>query len=220
MKKSICFEANKIDELLPEYELKQFDIENEIHYYFCLNTVESVNISYGWLNTMHIYLKNGTKVNAEDDNTHIEGVNDTDIVRINNNIFVSPKLVCDGKFVKLTKKLEDWLLSRGVTESELKEIDKPLAFYKVENMRRPEWHIEERRECCYLSKVKQAKNDGRYIKVSISSEDIGRLLQDKHITLLFLNNDYEQKGMIDIELSDKGTSFDVSRELNELIMGI
>ena len=83
---------------------------------------------------------------------------------------------------------------------------------------KPEWHIEHESEGCYQAGVNEAKDKGKYIKASISKEDIGCLLQEKHITLLFLNDDYEQEGMLDIVLSNKKTTFDVSEKLNEIII--
>ena len=81
-----------------------------------------------------------------------------------------------------------------------------------------EWHIEHTSDGCYQFGVEDAKNKGKYIRASISKECIGHLLQGKHIALLFLNDEYEQVGMIDIELSDYNTNFEVSEELNELII--
>ena len=82
---------------------------------------------------------------------------------------------------------------------------------------KPEWHITYSDEGCYLADVKEAKEKGRYIKASISIEEIGHLLQGKHITLLFLNDGYEEEGMLDIELTEGSTKFEVSDELNKLI---
>ena len=83
---------------------------------------------------------------------------------------------------------------------------------------KPEWHIEHKEDECYQVGVKEAKDGGKYIKAAISKDDIGYLLQGKHIALLFLNDDYEQVGMLDIGLSDSNTEFNVSEELNELII--
>lgn len=90
---------------------------------------------------------------------------------------------------------------------------------KIDAMK-PEWHIEHKTEGCYLYGVKEAKENKKYIKASISKDDIGNLLQGKNITLLFLNDEYEDVGMLDIELTDGETYFEVSEELNELIVGI
>ena len=93
-------------------------------------------------------------------------------------------------------------------------------YIKRANAVKPEWHIEYETEGCYQYDVKDAKEKKKYIKASISKECIGHLLQGKHITLLFLNGGCELEGMIDIELTDSGTKFEVSKELNELIVGI
>lgn len=82
---------------------------------------------------------------------------------------------------------------------------------------KPEWHIEHKTDRCYLSSVKKAKEHKKYIKASISKETIGYLLQGRQIVLLFFNDDYEVEGMLDIELSDGKTVFDVSEELSKLI---
>lgn len=83
---------------------------------------------------------------------------------------------------------------------------------------KPEWHIEHTTDGCYQYGVKDAIENKKYIKVSISKDDIGNLLQGKHIALLFLNDGYELEGMIDIELTDGKTVFEVPEELNELII--
>ena len=83
---------------------------------------------------------------------------------------------------------------------------------------KPEWHIEWTEDGCYKAGIKEAKESGKYIKGSISKEEIGHLLQGKHITLLFLNDGYEQEGMLDIELVDGNTNFEVSDKLNNLII--
>lgn len=83
---------------------------------------------------------------------------------------------------------------------------------------KPEWHIRHEKEGCYRASVKEAIKTRKYIRVSISKEDIGHLLQEKNISLLFLNDDYEQVGMIDIGLSGGKTEFEVTEELNELII--
>lgn len=83
---------------------------------------------------------------------------------------------------------------------------------------RPEWHIEYKTDENYLWNIKNAKEHGKYIKASISKETIGYLLQGRQIVLLFLNDDYEVNGMLDIELSDEKTVFEVSEELNQMIV--
>lgn len=83
---------------------------------------------------------------------------------------------------------------------------------------KPEWHIDYKTEECYLSEVDSAMKKNKYIKVSLSKECIGHLLQGKQVSLLFLNDDYELEGMLDIGLSDEENEFNVSNELNELII--
>ena len=83
---------------------------------------------------------------------------------------------------------------------------------------KPEWHISCTEDGCYKAGVKEAKESGMYIKGSISKDDIGHLLQGKHITLLFLNDDYEQEARLDIGLTNEKTNFSVSNKLNDLII--
>jgi hypothetical protein len=84
----------------------------------------------------------------------------------------------------------------------------------------PELHIGHEPDGCYQSGVLQAKQSGTYIKVSISKAWIGRLLQGQHIELLFLNDHCEQKGLLDIEMSDGKTEFYVSEELSQMIINM
>lgn len=82
-----------------------------------------------------------------------------------------------------------------------------------------EWHVVHTKDGCYQSNVEQAKEDGVYIHISLSKEEIGDLLQGKHIELLFLNDDYRQKGMLDIELTDNNTNCEVSEKIHKMIVG-
>lgn len=80
------------------------------------------------------------------------------------------------------------------------------------------WHILYVDDESYKRDVKNAKKNGKYIKGLISKNDIGHLLQGKHIGLLFLNDEYGEEGFLDIGLTDNKTSFSVSNKLNELII--
>lgn len=79
---------------------------------------------------------------------------------------------------------------------------------------KPEWHIEWKSDGCYQFSVNAAQKNGRYIKASLSKEYLGYLLQGAHVCLLFLNNNYELQGVLDIELTDDDTNFAVSDKLN------
>ena len=83
---------------------------------------------------------------------------------------------------------------------------------------KPEWHIQSEEDKSYQYSVLIAEENKKYIKASLSIDDIGHLLQGKHITLLFLNDGYEMEGMMDIGLTDYHTDFKVSDDLNELII--
>ena len=83
---------------------------------------------------------------------------------------------------------------------------------------KPEYHVEHKTEALYRWNANDLKEAKRYMKVSISQEDIGNLLQGKHIILNFLNDGYELKGMLDICLSDDVTVFEVPERLNEFII--
>ena len=83
---------------------------------------------------------------------------------------------------------------------------------------KPENHIAHESDGCYWAEVETALANNRYIGVKVSKRDIGHLLQGKHIILLFLNDDYEDKGMVDIKLSDDETVFEVSEELNQMMI--
>lgn len=83
---------------------------------------------------------------------------------------------------------------------------------------KPEWHIMHVDDGSYKMDVKDAKENGKYIKGLISKNDVGHLLQGKHIGLLFLNEDYEEEGLLDIGLTDDETNFSISNKLNDLII--
>lgn len=83
---------------------------------------------------------------------------------------------------------------------------------------KPEHRIKQEEERSYQFDVMQAKENKKYIKAAISIEDIGKLLQGRHAVLLFLNDEYDMEGMLDIYMSDDKTQFVVSEELNEMII--
>ena len=82
---------------------------------------------------------------------------------------------------------------------------------------KPEYHIEHITEKCYKSAVEYAKNKGTHIECLLSKEDIGHLIQDKAVTLYFLNDDYDMTGMLDIKLSDDKTEFNISNKVNNML---
>lgn len=83
---------------------------------------------------------------------------------------------------------------------------------------KPEHHVEDITEGCYISSIKAAKKNGTHIECKLSKEDIGNLLQGKAIDLLFLNDGYELTGMIDIKMTDNETEFNVSDKLNGVLI--
>ncbi len=83
---------------------------------------------------------------------------------------------------------------------------------------KPEYHVNSITEHCYISSIELTKKKETHIECQLSKEDIGNLLQGKAIELLFLNDNYELKGMIDIKLSDTETKFDISDKLNNMII--
>lgn len=82
---------------------------------------------------------------------------------------------------------------------------------------KPEYHVEHITDGCYISSIEVTKENGTHMECQLSIEDVGNLLQGKAIELLFLNDDYELKGMIDIKLSDNKTKFNISDKLNTII---
>lgn len=136
MKKKICFNVDKLSKLLPNYTLRNFKVNvcdeeydyEENQYYFCLPNVDSIEIIHSIFGrTMYIILNDGTKITAKSENIN---THDLSIIRINNNNFVSPKLICDGTFVESTKELLNWLLCYNITENELEDITKIFTIYE------------------------------------------------------------------------------------------
>ena len=79
----------------------------------------------------------------------------------------------------------------------------------------PELLVTHSGDGCLKCEIKEAKRNNKYIHISMSKEDIGSLLQGKHLVLLFLNNGYECTGMINIQLSNAENDFLVSEEFND-----
>ncbi len=49
-------------------------------------------------------------------------------------------------------------------------------------------------------------------------EDLGCLLQGKHLEILFPGDELDGRGMIDIGLSDKETKFEINDEVNKFMI--
>lgn len=83
---------------------------------------------------------------------------------------------------------------------------------------KPEWHIDYADERSHQSEVEHQIKDKKYIGIEISLENIGDLLQGKLVTLLFLNDNYECVGMIDVMMRPNKTNFVISDQMNDLII--
>lgn len=82
---------------------------------------------------------------------------------------------------------------------------------------KPEWHMSPVEDCFEFS-VEDAKSKKKYMNIAISKDNIGSLLQGKHLEISFLNDDYDLAGMIDVHLSKSETKFKVSKEVNDLMI--
>lgn len=137
MKRKICYNANELTKLLPNYELRKFNVRIcgedddgiDSQWYLCLPIVKDISMNEGlFWTSMHIVLKDETEIKAESDNVHsVDG--NTNITRINNNNFVSPKLRYNDGYIESTKELNDWLVLRGITENKLEGIIKTFDLY-------------------------------------------------------------------------------------------
>ena len=138
MKERLCFVADEIIKLLPEYELKNFNTKvmtdsdygdwHENRYYICLPQVKSVVESCGLFgDTVYITLEDGSKITAKSENVNSD---DLSIIRINKNNFISPKINSDGKLLESTKELREWLLAHGITEGDLERYSQIIKIYE------------------------------------------------------------------------------------------
>lgn len=83
---------------------------------------------------------------------------------------------------------------------------------------KPEWHIDYADERSHQSEVEHQIKDKKYIGIELSLENIGDLLQGRHVILLFLNDGYECVGMIDVMMRPNKTNFVISDQMNDLII--
>lgn len=86
------------------------------------------------------------------------------------------------------------------------------------NMSKPEYNIKNPDDGSFMADVEVAQESKRYINISISKEDLGCLLQGKHLEILFPGDELDGRGMIDIGLSDKETKFEISDEVNKFMI--
>ena len=62
-------------------------------------------------------------------------------------------------------------------------------------------------------------NDGSFMaNVEVAKEDLGCLLQGKHLEILFPGDELDGRGMIDIGLSDKETKFEINDAVNKFMI--
>ena len=76
-------------------------------------------------------------------------------------------------------------------------------------MMEPVVNIEARDERCYISAVEEAEELGKHIEIALSKQELGHLLQGNAVTLMYLDEEFEMQGMIDIKMSDGETFFKV-----------
>ena len=138
MKQKICFDAKKLCSLLSDYELRSFNVNHsgeeyectEYTYYFCRpNVISITRYSSAFSDSMYIKLDDGIVIKAESNNVHYADKDDSSIIRINNNDYVSPALICDGDRIESTSELLMWLSRFNITQDELDELSTTLTIY-------------------------------------------------------------------------------------------
>ena len=81
-------------------------------------------------------------------------------------------------------------------------------------MSKPEYNIKNSNDGSFMANAEVAKESKR----SISKEDLGCLLQGKHLEILFPGDELDGRGMIDIGLSDKETKFEINDAVNKFMI--
>ena len=85
-------------------------------------------------------------------------------------------------------------------------------------MSKPEYNIKNSNDGSFMANVEVEQESKRYVNISISKEDLGCLLQGKHLEILFPGDELDGRGMIDIGLSDKETKFEINDAVNKFMI--
>ena len=136
MRTCLCYNVTELEKLLQGYKLERIKaiiedddgIETSSEYHFVLSHVDHVHYYTSFFTTMIINMADGTNYEALSDNVN---TSDANILRINNNDIISPKLAISNNYVESTELLKNWLLKRGITDNMLNAISKSFTLYRT-----------------------------------------------------------------------------------------
>ena len=136
MRTCLCYNLAELEKLLQGYKLERIkaiiedddDSRTSFEYHFVLSDVDHVHYYTSLFTSMIINMADGTNYRALSDNVNTSDVN---VLRINNNDIISPKLEVSGNYVEATEILRNWLLERGVTDNMLNPISKSFTLYRT-----------------------------------------------------------------------------------------
>lgn len=138
MKREVCYPRKKLLELLPDYEI--FDIptidedederKKSIKSYIVNNSISVVKVKhyYSLWTSETVELKEGDPLILRSNNINSD---DKEMLRINNNQYISPRIAVDGEYVASSKALEEWLAGRGIAPEKLEAIAENFDVYEV-----------------------------------------------------------------------------------------
>lgn len=134
MRTCLCYNVAELEKLLHGYKLERIEVIMEddegvqinSEYHFVLPGVKHINCYGSLFTSMIIYMADGTKHKALPDNVI---TSDANILRINDNNIISPRLVLSSNYVEANEILRNWLLKRGITDNMLNVISKSFTMY-------------------------------------------------------------------------------------------
>ena len=137
MKQCFCFKTDNLLKMVPNLKITLIpalhETEDDAHKkgeYHITNRDDITDIRYYhslWTSTT-VYFGNGTKQSLYANNVN---VNDTSLVRVNQNDFLSPAIKISGDYVEFTNELAEWLNYNGVQNSDFVEHLEQFTVYEA-----------------------------------------------------------------------------------------
>lgn len=137
MKTCICYDINDLLKLLPGYSLKEIKSTHESEdetsksidmYFSCRDDIVSITHYYGIWSSVEVKYADGKSVHLHTNNVTSKS---EELLYISTYKDISPRLTVSSGEVQHTETLATWLKNMGITEEQLKSIEKEFKVYEV-----------------------------------------------------------------------------------------
>ena len=138
MKQNTCYDRKKLLELLPDYDIVQIltidESEDEVSEGFKSYIVkksleiEKIKSHHSFWTSVSVFLKNGESITLRSNNVNVD---DGEMLRINNNNYISPSISIEEEYILSREPLKEWLTGQGITAEQLDTISKSFDVYEI-----------------------------------------------------------------------------------------